>query len=65
VNALAEFSSQALKTKAYVLAADIALASGDVDENEDQLLETMQRLLNVDDQTAQTVVWVLSLKYAK
>ncbi|HET6583229.1 MAG TPA: TerB family tellurite resistance protein, partial [Nannocystaceae bacterium] len=65
VNALAEFSSQALKTKAYVLAADIALASGDVDENEDQLLETMQRLLNIDDQTAQTVVWVLSLKYAK
>ena len=48
-----------------MLAADIALASGDVDENEDALLETMQRLLNVDDQTAQTVVWVLSLKYAK
>jgi uncharacterized tellurite resistance protein B-like protein len=65
VNALTEFSSQALKTKAYVLAADIALASGDVDENEDALLETMQRLLNIDDQTAQTVVWVLSLKYAK
>jgi uncharacterized membrane protein YebE (DUF533 family) len=60
-----KFSSQALKTKAYVLAADIALASGDVDENEDALLETMQRLLNIDDQTAQTVVWVLSLKYAK
>ncbi len=65
VNALAEFSSQALKTKAFVLAADIALASGDVDENEDQLLETMQRLLNVDEQTAQTIIWVLSLKYAK
>ena len=65
VNALAEFSSQALKTKAFVLAADIALASGDVDENEDQLLETMQRLLNIDEQTAQTVIWVLSLKYAK
>ena len=64
VNALAEFSSQALKTKAFVLAADIALASGDVDENEDELLETMQRLCNVDDRSAQTIIWVLQQKYA-
>jgi uncharacterized tellurite resistance protein B-like protein len=65
VAALAELSTPALKAKAYVLAADIALASGDVDEAEDELLSTMQRLLNIDDQTAQTIVWVLSRKYER
>jgi uncharacterized tellurite resistance protein B-like protein len=65
VAALSELSTPALKAKAYVLAADIALASGDVDEAEDELLTTMQRLLNIDDQTAQTIVWVLSRKYEK
>jgi uncharacterized tellurite resistance protein B-like protein len=65
VNALSELSTPALKSKAYVLAADIALASGDVDEAEDELLTTMQRLLGIDDQTAQTIIWVLQRKYEK
>ncbi|MBK6919428.1 MAG: tellurite resistance TerB family protein [Deltaproteobacteria bacterium] len=65
VNALTELSTPALKAKAYVLAADIALASGDVDEAEDELLTTMQRLLGIDDQTAQTIIWVLQRKYEK
>ena len=65
VNALSELSTPALKAKAYVLAADIALASGDVDEAEDELLTTMQRLLGIDDQTAQTIIWVLQRKYEK
>lgn len=65
VQALAELSTPALKSKAYVLAADIALASGDVDEAEDELLTTMQRLLGIDDQTAQTIIWVLQRKYEK
>jgi uncharacterized tellurite resistance protein B-like protein len=65
VTALGELSTPALKAKAYVLAADIALASGDVDEAEDELLTTMQRLLGIDDQTAQTIIWVLQRKYEK
>lgn len=65
VSALAELSTPALKAKAYVLAADIALASGDVDEAEDELLTTMQRLLGIDDQTAQSIIWVLQRKYEK
>ncbi|MFO0632896.1 MAG: tellurite resistance TerB family protein [Nannocystaceae bacterium] len=65
VNALTELSTPGLKAKAYVLAADIALASGDVDEAEDELLTTMQRLLGIDDQTAQTIIWVLQRKYEK
>jgi tellurite resistance protein len=64
VAALAELSTQRLKTKAFLLAADIALASGDVDEEEDALLESMQRVLGVDDATAQNIINVLSLKYA-
>ena len=64
VAALQHLSTPALRYKAFVLAADIAMSSGDVDEAEDQLLETMQRLLQIDDQTAQTVIWVLQQKYA-
>jgi len=65
VKALTELSTPAVRIKCYVLAADIAMSSGDVDENEDQLLETMQRILDVDDATATKVLEVLSLKYAK
>lgn len=65
VNALSELSNENVRKKAFLLAADIALASGDIDEAEDALLETMQRILQVDDQSAQTIIWVLSLKYAK
>ncbi len=65
VAAIAGFSTPALKHKAFVLAADIAMASGDVDETEDQLLETMQRLLDIDDRSVQTIIWVLHQKYAK
>jgi hypothetical protein len=65
VKALTEFSSDAIRRKAYVLAADIALSSGDVDELEDELLTAMQRILNVDDALATKIIEVLSLKYAK
>lgn len=65
VSALSELSSPAIKKKCYILAADIALASGDVDEAEDKLLESMQKVLGVDDQLAAKIVEVLSLKYAR
>jgi uncharacterized tellurite resistance protein B-like protein len=65
VKALSGFSSENVKKKAFVLAADIALASGDVDEAEDEMLSAMQRILGVDDALAQKVLEVLSIKYAK
>ena len=65
VGALAEISSDAVRKKAFVLAADIALSSGDVDEAEDKLLEAMQRVLGIDDALANKIVEVLALKYAK
>jgi tellurite resistance protein len=65
VQALGEISSPAVKTKAFVLAADIAMSSGDIDEAEEELLEAMQRVLGIDDALANKVVEVLALKYAK
>lgn len=65
VRALAEISSDAVRKKAFVLAADIAMSSGDIDEAEEELLEAMQRVLNIDDALANKIVEVLALKYAK
>lgn len=65
VKALSDLSTQTLKNKCYLLAADIAMSSGDVDEAEDQMLEAMQRVLGVDDNLAQKILEVLSLKYSK
>jgi uncharacterized tellurite resistance protein B-like protein len=65
VKALGEISSDAVKKKAFILAADIAMASGDVDEEEDEMLSAMQRILGVDDALAQKVLEVLALKFAK
>ena len=64
VAALGELSSPAVKKKCYVICADIALSSGDVDETEDKLLDAMQKTLGVDDALAAKIVEVLSLKYA-
>lgn len=64
INALGEIQSPAIKKKCFVLAADIAMASGDIDEAEDKLMEAMQRLLGIDDTFAQKVIEVLQTKYA-
>lgn len=64
VAALGELSSPAVKKKCYVICADIALSSGDVDDAEDKLLDAMQKALGVDDALAAKIVEVLSIKYA-
>lgn len=64
VKALGEIENEVVRKKLFVLAADLAMSSGDVDENEDELLEAMQRLLNIDNDLATKVLEVLSLKYA-
>lgn len=65
VKAVGEIESPAVRKKLFILAADLAMSSGDVDESEDQMLEAFQRLLGVDDALATTVIEVLSLKYAQ
>jgi hypothetical protein len=64
IKALAEISNPTIKKKAFVLAADIALSSGEVDEAEEEMLEAMQRVLGIDDKLANDIVQVLALKYA-
>ncbi len=65
VRALAGLSSPAERNKCYLLAADIAMSSGDVDEAEDAMLEAMQQVLQVDDATATKILEVLAIKYAR
>lgn len=65
VKALSDLSNQTVKNKCYLLAADIAMSSGDVDEAEDAMLEAMQRVLQVEDSLATKILEVLTLKYAR
>lgn len=65
VRALGDIQSEQVRKKAFVLAADIALSSGDIDENEEELLEAMQRVMGIDEGLAQKVIEVLSLKYMR
>lgn len=65
LQALNEIQSDAVRKKAFVLAVDIAMSSGDVDEKEEEMLEAMQRLLRIDDDLAKRIVEVISLKYVK
>lgn len=62
---LNEIQSEAVRKKAFVLAVDIAMSSGDIDESEEEMLEAMQRILRIDDNLARQVVEVISLKYLK
>lgn len=62
---LNEIKSDAVRKKAFVLAVDIAMSSGDVDESEEEMLEAMQRILKIDDALASKIIEVISLKYVK
>ncbi len=62
---LNEIKSDVVRKKAFVLAVDIAMSSGDIDEAEEEMLEAMQRILLVDDELARKIIEVVSLKYVK
>jgi tellurite resistance protein len=65
LQALGEIQSEAVRKKAFVLAIDVALSSGDIDESEEEMLEAMQRILRIDDNLARSAVEIISLKYIK
>jgi len=65
VQVLGDISSEAVRKKAFILAADIAMSSGDVDEAEEEMLEAMQRILGIDDELAHKAIEILALKYAR
>jgi len=62
---LGEIQSEAVRKKAFILAVDMAMSSGDVDQAEEEMLEAMQRILHVDDALAQRAVEIIGLKYTK
>lgn len=64
VKALAEIESEAVRKKCFILAVDMAFASGDIDQAEEELLETMQRVLNISDDLAKKTLEVFAFKYA-
>jgi uncharacterized tellurite resistance protein B-like protein len=64
VQALAAIQSEAIRNKLFVLAADLAMSSGDVDEGEERLLEALQKALRVPDELVKKSLEVLAVKYA-
>jgi tellurite resistance protein len=62
---LSEISSDMVRKKAFVLAVDVAMSSGEIDESEEEMLEAMQRLLRIDDDLASRAVEIVSYKYLK
>lgn len=63
VNALGDIQNDTIRKKCFIIAADIALSSGDIDQKEDELLEAMQRILRIEDDLARKALEVLQLKY--
>jgi uncharacterized tellurite resistance protein B-like protein len=63
VAALREISNEHTRRKCYILAADLALASGEVSAEEDRLLARMQETFGIDDAWAQGALTVLAAKY--
>jgi tellurite resistance protein len=60
---LASLSTDALKQKAFLLAMDIALSSGEIDEGEEAVLAQMQGALGISDDVAENISNVLMIKY--
>jgi uncharacterized tellurite resistance protein B-like protein len=64
VEALTGIESEATKRKCFILAVDMAFASGEIYEVEEQLLEDLQRVLAVPDDLVRQVLEVFAIKYA-
>jgi len=60
---LAEIKSDAVRKKAFVLAVDIAMSSGSVDEAEEEMLDAMHRILEIDESLAAKIFEIVALKY--
>ena len=64
IAALAKISSDVVKRKTFILALDIAMASGAIDAFEDELLEELRTTLGIDLTAAENILDVLAVKYA-
>lgn len=64
VKELSNLSTDALKHKAFLLAMDIALSSGEIDEGEEAVLAAMAETMRIPDDLQETIANVLMIKYA-
>lgn len=64
VKNLDKLGSPALKQKAFLLALDVALSSGEIDDGEEEVLAAMQVSLGIPDEIAQRYADVLQVKYS-
>ncbi len=64
VKELNGLTSDALKQKAFLLAMDIALSSGEIDDGEEAVLGAMAETLRITPDQADRIAGVLMIKYA-
>jgi uncharacterized tellurite resistance protein B-like protein len=64
VKELGNLSSEALKHKAFLLAMDIGLSSGEIDDGEEAVLGAMAETLQITPELAERIASVLMIKYA-
>ena len=64
VKELKNLGTDALKYKSFLLAMDVALSSGEIDEGEEAVLAAMQETLGIPDEVAQNFAEVLQVKYS-
>ena len=64
VKELNALTSDALKQKAFLLAMDIALSSGEIDDGEEAVLGAMAETLRITSADADKIASVLMIKYA-
>jgi tellurite resistance protein len=64
VKELKNLGTDALKSKCFLLAMDVALSSGEIDEGEEAVLAAMQETLGIPDDVAQNIAEVLQVKYS-
>ena len=64
VKELTMLGTPALTQKAFLLALDVALSSGDIDDGEEAVLAAMQETLGIPDDVAQRYADTLQVKYA-
>jgi tellurite resistance protein len=62
--ALEKVIDERLRKQCFVLAVEIALASGGVNEPEDQFMEHVRKALRLDDAFARQAVQVVAAKYS-
>lgn len=64
INELKNLSTPNLKKKAFIFAVDIAFSTGDINKNEEKVLDKMKAALGIDELFAERAVTVMATKYS-